>query len=123
MATEKSDYRIEQLLPKMRRLVSIDASAAERLARFVDDELTRAGGTVRSLSQEHRDLLGSTGVDGDQLAGFLAKQAADEKIVAGIPHDQRLIMECLYGRDNAVLAARYTDLQGQIRDGKVQAVR
>jgi len=121
MATNQpSDHSaVNQLVSRLNRLASIDPAAIERIARAVDEELTKAGATAKCLSQGHRDLLGSTGVDADQLAGFLAKQAADARIVAGIPALQREIMETMFGRDPSVLALRWTALQSEIKAGRI----
>lgn len=125
MATQAhSDHAaVNQLVGKLNRLASIDASAIERITRAVDEELNRAGGTAKSLSQEHRDLCGHTGVDPETVAVHLAQQRADAAIVAKIPRDQLQIMEILYGQDPSTLAKRYTDLQAQIRDGKVAPIK
>ena len=121
--TQQSDHSaVNQLLSKLNRLASIDPAAVERIGRAIDEELTKAGGTARSLSQAERDMCASTGNDAEKFATFQAKQAADARIVAGIPHDQLVIMKVMYGEDPAVLAKRYTDLQTQIRDGKVARV-
>jgi hypothetical protein len=125
MATNQpSDHSaVNQLLPKLNRLASIDPSAIERIATAVQAELDKAGATAKSLSRAELDICAGTGCDPDQLAAFQAKQRADAAIVAGIPHDQLVIMKVMYGDDPSTLAKRYTDLQAQIRDGKVKAVR
>jgi len=125
MATnQQSDHSsVNQLVSRLNRLASIDPAAIERIARAVDEELTKAGGTAKSLSRAELDICAGTGCDPDQLAAFQAKQRADAAIVAGIPHDQLVIMKVMYGDDPSTLAKRYTDLQAQIRDGKVKAVR
>jgi hypothetical protein len=120
MATEPSDHSaVNQLVSRLNRLASIDPSAIERIARAVDEELTKAGATAKSLSAQELEICAGTGTNPEMLAQFQAKQRADEKIVAGIPALQREIMETMFGRDPGVLALRWTDLQGQIRTGKV----
>jgi hypothetical protein len=111
--------QVNQLITKLNRLASIDLSAIERIARAVDEELTKAGATARSLSQAQRDMCANVGSNPDQFAAFQAKQAADARIVAGIPHDQLVIMKVMYGDDNSVLAKRYVSLQSEIKAGRI----
>lgn len=117
MATNHAS--VTKLLPQLNKLASIDPAAMARIARAADRELIALKATAVTLSQTERDMCGHTGVNPDDLAAFQAKQAADARIVAGIPHDQLVIMRVLYGDDNSVLATRYTELQEQIADGKV----
>jgi len=116
---ESDHFQVRQLLPKLNRLCAIDPSGIERIARAVDLELENLKATAKSLSAAELAICDATGSNPDQFAAFQAKQAADARIVAGIPHDQAVIMRVMYGDDNAVLAKRYAALQAQIRDGKV----
>jgi len=111
--------QVNQLITKLNRLASIDLSAIERIARAVDEELTKAGASARSLSQAQRDMCANVGSNPDQFAAFQAKQAADARIVASIPHDSLVILKVLVGDDNSKIAARWTETQRQIADGRI----
>ncbi|MGB8298950.1 MAG: hypothetical protein WCG85_26265, partial [Polyangia bacterium] len=117
---QPSDHSaVNQLVSRLNRLASLDASAIERITRAVDLELENLKASTKSLSAAELAICDATGNSPDQLAQWKAKQAADARIVAGIPHDQAVIMRCLYGDDPALLAKRWTELQRQIHDGKV----
>jgi hypothetical protein len=119
MATQTDHHQVQQLITKLNRLCGIDPAGIERISRAVDLELENLKATAKSLSRAELEICAGTGCDPEMLAQFQAQQRADEKIVASIPHDSLIILKVLVGDNNAKIAARWTETQRQIADGRI----
>jgi hypothetical protein len=102
---------LESLRLRLYRLSTISPEAVQRVAEYIEKELTRAGGSAASLSNLEREIAAKMGVDPNQIALVKARAAANQRVIDGIPRDKLQMLKCLHGEDLSKIAAAWLSLR------------
>jgi hypothetical protein len=109
MQTVNTD--LEALKLRLYRLSTISPGALQRVAEFVENELTLAGASASSLSALEREVAAKMNVDPNQVALIKARAEANKRIIAGIPKDKLQMLKVMHGEDPSKIASAWTALR------------